>query len=174
LGQFVQAGSYTVPLTLITADASASPTVPTQTTTTTLTVNVADMQSFSVNDGVTALNFSTTSNYANGISQDQPNHLTVSSTSPWSLSVRAATSTLSNGSATLPVSYVTVGNTSGQSILSSVVLSAAAQPLASGQPPAIGKTVGVNYSVSAANAGQLKGLASGTYTATITYTLSAL
>jgi hypothetical protein len=174
LSQFVQTGTYTVPITLTTSDARSSPTVANQTTTSTLTVNVADMLSFAVNDATTTMTLSTATNYQNGVNQSQSNHLTVSSTSPWSIKVQAASGNLANGSNTIPVSYVSIGNTSGQSLLTTTTLSASAQTITSGQAPAINQAVGVNYSISAANAQLLISKPSGTYSTALTYTLSAL
>jgi hypothetical protein len=176
LNQFVQTGTYTVPLTFTTSDASASPTVGNQTTTSTLTVNVADMQSFVVNDAITTITLASATDYQ-GVSQAQPNHLTVSSTSPWNIAVKTAAPTLSDGTTTIPAGLISVGNTSGQTLLTTTALSTTNQTITSSQPAAVGKTVGVLYSISAANAAQLVGkarTANDTYTTTVTYTLTAL
>ncbi len=176
--QFVQAGTYTVPLTVTTSDASSSPTVPNQTTTSMLTVTVADMQAITVNDASATLTFSATTDYQAGVSQAQPNHLTVSSTTPWTLSVKAASSTLSNGTVTLPANMVTVGNTTGQTILNTTALSTTAQTITTAsQAAAIAKVIGVLYAISAANAAGLINKATksnDTYTTTLTYTLTGL
>jgi hypothetical protein len=174
LNQFVQTGTYTVSLTLSTSDASASPVVPSQTTTSSLTVNVADMQSFLVNDPTTTLSFTTAANYQNGLSQSQASHLSVSSTSPWGLAVSTSSASLFNGANTIPVNFISIGNPAGQTLLSAVTLSPTSQTLCSSRPAAIAQTIGVTYTVSAANARQLISLPSGTYATTVTYTLSAL
>jgi hypothetical protein len=173
VSQFVQTGTYSVPVTLTVSDGRSVPTLSNQTITSTLIVNVSDMQAFSVNDASTTLNLATVANYQ-GISQAQPNHMTVSSTSPWSIGVSTGSSNLTNGGNTIPVNYISVGNTTGEAFLTTTALSTTAQTLTASQPPAIAKIIGVNYSISAANAQQLIGKASGTYSVTVTYTLSAL
>jgi hypothetical protein len=173
VSQFVQTGIYSVPITLTTSDARSSPSVVNQTTTSTLNVTVADMQAFTMNDATTTLNLNSISGYQ-GITQAQPNHMTVSSTSPWSISVVAASSNLSNGSNTIPVNYISIGNVSGQTLLTNTILSSGSQTITSSRPPAINQSVGVNYTISAANAQQLINKPSGTYSTTLTYTLSAL
>ncbi len=172
LSQFVQTGNYTVPLTLTTSDARASP-IAGQATNSTLTVNVADMQSLVVNDAVTTITLNSIANYQ-GVSQSQPNHLTVSSTSPWSLAVKTAASTLTGAGSDIPAGFITAGNTPGQTLLTAAMLSSANQTITSAQPPVIARTVGVLYSISAANAAQLISKPSDTYTTTVTYVLSGL
>lgn len=175
VSQFVQAGTYTVPLTFTTSNPGAL--AANQATTSTLTVNVADMQSFVVNNATTTLTLAATSDYAGGVSSSLPNHLTVSSTTPWNVSVRVS-GTPSNGTTSLPAGLVSVGNTSGQSILTSRTLTITDQTLTTtSQAAAIAKTVGVLYSISAANAASLISKATkanDVYSATVTYTLSAL
>ncbi|MBS1662891.1 MAG: hypothetical protein JST68_17735, partial [Bacteroidetes bacterium] len=86
LGQFIQTGTYTVPLTITTADATTpAALVGSQTTTSTLTVNVADMQSIVVNDAFTDVSLGSVTAYQNGVSTSKTGHITVSSTSPWTL-----------------------------------------------------------------------------------------
>ncbi|MBS1661777.1 MAG: hypothetical protein JST68_12090, partial [Bacteroidetes bacterium] len=97
------------------------------------------------------------------------------STSPWTLGVQASSASFVNGSNTVPVGIVSVGNVAGQSVLVSKALSTSVQTItAASQPAAIGQTVGVQYSISGANAATLISKPSGTYTTTVTYILTAL
>lgn len=171
---FLRKGTYTLNLNHEVFDAEPSATYASQSQLTTLVVNVADMASVVVNQNDVNLVFESAADYKNGVQVVMPAHLSISATSPYDVFVQAGSSSLKNGSNSIPVTALQVSIESGDVIESTAPLSlAGTRQRMLNILPVIDRTVNVRYSITAAEAAKLLGKASGTYTTTVTYTLVA-
>jgi hypothetical protein len=170
---FLKKGTYTLNLNHEIFDAEESGTITPQNLSSTFVVNVADMAELVVNDRDINLVFKTAADYKNGVYVDMPAHVSLSATSPYDVFVQSSSSTLSNGSNSIPVSalQISAGTSDGTTVVP-IVLNATRQRML-GILPIIDKKINIRYSISAAEAAKLIGKASGTYTTSITYSLIA-
>ena len=173
---FIQAGTYTVPLTYTwnKSSSAAYPTTPVQAQASgSLTIAVSDLGEIIVNQQSVNLPFSTTSNYVNGVSTNMPTHLTLSNTTPYNLYVRATSSSFTSGVNSIPLSVLRIGPMAGQTGVNTVTLSTTAQQLIQNADPVIDRTLDMQYSIPAAQTSNLLGKPAGTYTANIVYSFVA-
>ena len=170
---FIQAGIYTLPITY-----SIPPVTTNESTTASVsgnaTVNVASMSELIISQPAVKLIFGSANDYKNGVSVTMTNHLRVSSTVPYDITVKASGATLTSTSGnTLPVNLIRIEGASGQSGITPIILSATAQKLMNASAPAIDRLLSIKYSIPSAQAAQLLNKAGGDYTTTVTYTIVA-
>jgi len=172
---FIQAGTYTVPLTYTWNKlSSAYPTTPVQAQASgSLNIAVSDLGEIIANQQSVNLPFTTTSNYVNGVSTNMPTHLKLSKTTPYNLYVRATSSSFTSGVNSIPLSVLRIGPMAGQTGVNTVTLSTTAQQLIQNADPVIDRTLDMQYSIPAAQTSNLLGKPAGTYTATIVYSFVA-
>ncbi|WCT10246.1 hypothetical protein [Mucilaginibacter jinjuensis] len=171
---FLQKGTYTTSVNFEIFDAQTTPTATTQTLSCPLTITVSDLSELKVNQTDINLNYTGSSDYVNGIFADAAGHLTLSNTNPFDVYVKASSSTLSNGTNTIPVGVITIAPMPAYAgSFTTVSLSATGQKILSGFVPAVDKALNVRYSIPAANSPQLLGKPAGTYNTTVTYSFVA-
>lgn len=172
---FIQAGTYTAPLTYTWNKlSSAYPTTPVQAQASgSLNVVVSDLGEIIASQQSVNLPFTTTSNYVNGVSTNVPSHLKLSKTTPYNLYVRATTSSFTSGVNSIPLSVLRIGPMTGQTGVNTVTLSTTAQQLIQNADPVIDRTLNMQYSIPASQTSNLLGKPAGTYTANIVYSFVA-
>ncbi|WP_426790178.1 hypothetical protein [Sphingobacterium sp. WOUb80] len=173
---FIQAGTYTVPLTYTWNKSSSAtyPTTPVQAQASgTLNVVVSALGEIIANQQSVNLPFTTTSNYVNGVSTNMPAHLKLSNTAPYNLYVRATSSSFTSGVNSIPLSVLRIGPMSGQTGVNTVTLSTTAQQLIQNADPIIDRTIDMQYSIPASQTSNLFGKPAGTYSANIIYSFVA-
>jgi len=172
---YIQAGTYTVPLTYTWNKlSSAYPTTPVQAQASgSLTIAVSDLGEIIANQQSVNLPFTTTSNYVNGVSTNMPTHLKLSKTTPYNLYVRATSSSFTSGVNSIPLSVLRIGPMAGQTGVNTVTLSTTAQQLIQNADPVIDRTLNMQYSIPASQTSNLLGKPAGTYTANIVYSFVA-
>jgi hypothetical protein len=173
---FIQAGTYTVPLTY-TWNKSASatyPTTPVQAQASgSLNVVVSAIGEIIANQQSVNLPFTTTSNYVNGVSTNMQAHLKLSNTTPYNLYVRATSSSFTSGVNSIPLSVLRIGPMTGQTGVNTITLSTTAQQLIQNADPIIDRTLDMQYSIPASQTSNLFGKPAGTYSANIIYSFVA-
>lgn len=172
---FIQAGTYAVPLTYTWNKlSSAYPSTPLQVQSTgNLSIVVSDLGELIANQSSVNLNFANTGNYRNGVSVDIANHLRVSKTTPYNLYVRASSSNFISGANTIPLNVLRIGPMAGQTGINTITLSSTAQQLIQNANPTIDRNLNIQYSIPASETSKLLGKPSGSYTATIIYSFVA-
>lgn len=177
---FIQAGTYTIPLTYtISKPAAAYPTSSTISTTTTVDLKVitSDLAELIVAPSQPNITF----NYNSAASYTQSNtipltgHLTLSKTTPYIVTVKASAANLTLGATTnqIPVNIITIEPMAGQTGLNTIALSAAPQTLISASSPVIDRQINLQYRIPSSQNSNLVGKPSGSYETTVTYTLVA-
>jgi hypothetical protein len=154
----------------LSAQASASSTV---------NIVLANVSSIKVNAAQTsvALNFSNADDYNNGVSLAQVQHLEVTCTGGYQVTVKASGPTMINGASTIPVSTITLtpsissGSTDAGAAFTPVSLSATPQNMITTPNGATKIYYDLRYKASGGP--QYIGKAAGTYTTTITFTIVA-
>jgi hypothetical protein len=170
---FLKKGTYTLNLNHEVFDAEGTGAVPSQSLTSSLIVNVADMAELIINQQDVNLVFNTAEDYKKGVQIDMPAHVSLSATSAYDLFIKANTTSISNGknSITITALQVSVNGTDGTST-TAIPLKETRQGLF-GILPILDKTTTIRYSIPASEALKLIGKASGTYNASVTYSLVA-
>lgn len=173
---FVQAGTYTVPLVYtIAKPAAAYPvTLAPVTMNTSAQVLIDDLSELIVQDPSVSLTFNTVAAYKNGVTTQMPNHIKLSATVPYDVTVKASSNFLTSGTGgQIPVGVITIEGMPSQTGITPVVLSSTAQKIISSANPGIDRLLNLQYRVPAAQTTNLLGKTAGTYSTTITYTLVA-
>lgn len=173
---FVQAGTYTVPAVYTVAKTAAAfpSTLASQTMNTSVQVNVSNIMELVVQDPSVTLTVNTAALYAQGTSTQMPNHVKVSSTVPYNVTVQASSSTLSSsGGVQIPVGVITIQGMTGQTGITPVVLSASPQALMTSANPVIDNFLSLQYTIPSSQTANLLNKAAGSYSTTITYTIVA-
>lgn len=139
----------------------------------TLTVTLVDVLALTVNNATATLSFNNAEAYHTGVSDSKAGQLVITSNKPYDLKVKALAD-LSNGSATIPVSNITVqiDGTDNIGTTTARALDTNEQVLASNAPAAILKSVGLKYTTAADSQAFLK--AASSYTSTLVYSISSL
>ena len=142
--------------------------------TATLNVTLVDVLQLTVNTASATLNFNTSADYTNGVTSTVANQLSVFSSRPYGLQVRASATTLTNaGSNSIPVSNISVvpTGTTGIGTTTTRALSNTDQTFVSSAPATLGKNISMQYATAAGNTAFL--LPGGTFSATLTFTIVA-
>lgn len=161
-------------LFILSAFLISCPVYSQTTGTATLNVTLVDVLQLTVNTASATLNFATSANYTNGVTTTVSNQLSVFSSRPYGLQVRASSTTLSNaGSYSIPVNNISIAptGTTGIGTTSTLSLSNTDQTFASVAPATLGKNISMQYSTAAGNTAFL--IPGGTFSSTLTFTIVA-
>jgi hypothetical protein len=171
---FVQAGTYTYPLTYtISKTTAAQPaTLAEKTMVTTATINVPRLFEAIIPATGVNLNFSATGDYTAGVTVAAPSPINISSTTPYNVTVRAS-SDFTLGGNTIPASVMTIEGIPGQTGVTPVTLSTTAQTLISSSAPIIDRPVYLQYKIPNTQTPNLLNKTSGQYSADVIYTVTA-
>lgn len=173
---FVQAGTYTLPVVYtVSKTASSFPaTLASQTMNSSVQVNVSNLMELIVQDPSVTLTVNTTANYQQGVTTTMPNHVKVSSTVPYNVTVKASSSVLSSsGGVQIPVGVITIEGMAGQTGITPVVLSASPQLIITSANPAVDRLLNLQYRIPSTQTSNLLNKTAGSYNTTITYTIVA-
>lgn len=173
---FLQAGTYTVPLvyTIAKPIAAYPATLSSVTMNTSAQVLIDDLSELIVQDPSVSLAFNTAATYKNGVTTQKPNHIKLSATVPYDVTVKASSNFLTSGTGVqIPVGVITIEGMPSQTGITPVVLSATAQKIISSANPGVDRLLNLQYRVPAAQTPNLLGKTAGTYSTTVTYTLVA-
>lgn len=171
---FINKGVYSTTFDLQVQDKDTNPSIA-KTTTNNLTLQVADMGELQLSSAAVDLAFTSADHYRNGVSRTLAEHITVSKTTPYQVSVRANSANFSFGSNVIPVSSLQIGPATGETGVNTIAeLSTQSQVLISSSVPQIDKKYGIRYAIPSTKTAALINKTKGKYTAVITYTLTAL
>lgn len=172
---FLQAGTYSVPLTYNWNKlSSAYPSGSLQAQANgSLSVVVSDLAEIVTNQQTVNLAFATTNDYKNGVNLNMPAHLKVSKTTPYNLYVRATSTSFTSGANSIPLNVLRIGPMAGQSGMNTVTLSTTAQQLIQNADPVIDRNLNIIYSIPASATNMLLNKPAGAYTANIVFSFVA-
>lgn len=171
---FVQAGTYTLPITYTIAKHSAAyGSSLTATTTSSVQVVVPRLFECVIPTANLLFDLSNINSYRNGIAVAIPNPFVVSSTIPYNITVKASGDFTNGSGGTIAANTVTVEGTASQTGITSVVLSTVDQSLVTGAAPVIDRNLNLQYRISPTQATNMLGKTAGTYQNTITFTCTA-
>jgi len=159
----------------VSKTASSFPaTLPSQTMNSSVQVNVSNLMELIVQDPSVTLTVNTTANYQQGVTTTKPNHVKVSSTVPYNVTVKASSSVLSSsGGVQIPVGVITIEGMTGQTGVTPIVLSASPQTIISSANPIVDRLLNLQYRIPSAQTSNLLNKTAGSYNTTITYTIVA-
>ena len=175
---------FSVIATLFSLTANAQ----TNTSTATLNVNLYPIQTIVVNPAQSTVNldYKTTTDYANGVNNDQGNHLTVYSTGAFTVTVNSSTNQLTNttfSADNINSSDITITPKPGTAkpltgaVLTVANLSTTAQEIISSDLGANNATFNINYSAKGDNDNYINKYHNAqnptVYTTNVTYTIAA-
>lgn len=173
---FVQAGTYTVPLVYtVSKTATAFPATPiSKTMNSNAQVNVSNMMEAIVQNSQIDLTVNTAAKYQQGVTTTVPNQVRLSSTVPYNITVKASGPNLSSsGGVNIPVGVITIEGMPGQSGITPVVLSSSPQVIITSGDPVIDRVLNLQYRIPATQTSNLLNKAAGRYDTTITYSIVA-
>jgi hypothetical protein len=171
---FIQAGTYTYPLTYTISKTSAAQpaTLPERTMATTVSIVVPRILEALIPSTGINLNFSNPTHYRDGVTASMPSPITLSSTIPYNVTVRAASNFTLNGN-TIPAGVMIVEGASGQTGVNSLTLSTTAQNLISSSAPVIDRAVNLQYRIPSTQTSNLLNKTAGQYAADVIFTITA-
>ena len=171
---FLQQGTYSATITYEAFDSQTSPLATKKVVTMPLTLVVNDLSELKVNQTDVNLIYNNATDYANGVHTDVSNHVTFSKTTAYDVYVKANTSTLTNGSNSIPVDLITVSPSPGYAgSFNTVNLSSTYQKLISAAAPVVDRTLNVRYAIPNTKTSQLLGKVAGIYSTVVTYSIIA-
>lgn len=170
---FINKGNYTTTVTLQGANAGGP--AATYSKVLNLSVVVSDLAELTLGSSQVNFLLQTTGDYKNGVTLNQTNHLKVSKTTPYDVSVRAQSANFTSGTgATIPVSILGIGPIGSQANTTAVnALSTSGQLLVNGATPAIDRFFDIQYQIPASQTQFLINKPAGVYSGTVVYTLTA-
>ncbi len=173
--RFIQAGTYSVPLTYTwNKIAAAYPTGNLQSQSVgTLQVVVSDLGELIANQQTVGLSFTTASQYKNGVSLDMPAHLKISKTTPYNLYVRSTSSSFNSGVNSVPLNVLRIGPMPGETGVQTVTLSTTPQQMINAADPTVDRSLSIRYSIPASETSKLLNKPAGTYSTTIIFSFIA-
>jgi hypothetical protein len=150
-----------------------------ETGTTTVTIDLSEALSISVAGNVN-IEFATAADYNDGKTVEMPNHLTITSTRIFDVSVQVSTDYIGDSenidADMVNISFPSSVNNNSIQFTSggfqSPDLSTTAVPAIINANAVVGKNLDVDYSISSTNAHELLTTAKGEYVATVTYTIT--
>ncbi|HMI01050.1 MAG TPA: hypothetical protein VK541_01135 [Pedobacter sp.] len=171
---FINKGTYATTLNLEAKDASGIYPAATRNKTLNLKVTVNDLSELAINTSTINLKYITAENYRNGVAADVVNHLVVSKTTPYDITVKSDNANFTLGANTIPVSVLSIGPSNGQTGVNTInSLSTQPQMLVNAGSPAIDRNISLRYFIPASKTVNLLNKQAGTYTTNVTYTLTA-
>lgn len=168
---FVQAGTYRVPLVYSWNGLPANPVQASGNGT--LEIVVSDLGELVANQQAVDLAFSTADHYKNGVSKDMPAHLKLSKTTPYNLYVRATSENFSSGTNTIPLNVMRIGPMAGETGINTITLSTTAQQLIQSANPVIDRNLNIQYRIPANETHQLLNKPAGNYSTSIIFSFVA-
>jgi len=139
-----------------------------------LKVIVNDLAELTINQTNVDFLFDHALKYEKGISIHIPNHLSVSKTTPFDITVKTSGANFTNGIHAIPISVLEIGFGDGQDWNNTIsALSTTGQTLIGNASPTVDRNINVRYMIPAEQTQNLLNKGSGTYTANIVYTLTA-
>jgi hypothetical protein len=173
--RFVQAGTYSIPLTYTWNKTSAAyPTGSLQSQSVgTLEVVVSDLGELIANQQTVGLSFTNANQYKNGVNLDMPAHLKLSKTTPYNLYVRATSASFASGVNSIPLNVMRIGPMPGETGMHTVTLSSTAQQLINAADPTIDRSLSIRYSIPASETSKLLNKPSGIYSTNIIFSFIA-
>ncbi|MGO3194776.1 MAG: hypothetical protein ACTIKE_12220 [Sphingobacterium sp.] len=172
---FLQAGTYSVPLTYTWNKLSSA--YPSGTVQAigggTLEVIVEDLAEIVAVQQTVSVDFDDVNDYKNGVIRDVAGQLRISKTTPYSLTVRANSSAFTSGINSIPLSVLRIGPTANQVGMTTVTLSTSAQQLIGNANPVIDRDINLRFSIPASQTQHLFGKPPGTYAADIIFGIVA-
>lgn len=172
---FIQAGTYSVPLTYSwnkLSSAYPSGSIQSQANGN-LSVVVSDLGEIVANQQAVNLSFTTANDYKNGVNVNMSNHLKLSATSSYNLYVRATSASFTSGANSIPLNVLRIGPMTGQSGMNTITLSTTAQQLIQNADPVIDRNLNMLYSIPASATGMLLNKPAGAYSANIIFSFVA-
>lgn len=173
--RFIQAGTYSVPLTFTwNKIAAAYPTGNLQSQSVgTVQVVVSDLGELIANQQTVGLSFTTASQYRNGVNLDMPAHLKLSKTTPYNLYVRATSASFASGVNSVPLNVLRIGPMPGETGMQTVTLSTTPQQLINAANPTVDRSLSIRYSIPASETSKLLNKPAGTYSTNIIFSFIA-
>jgi hypothetical protein len=171
---FAQAGTYTLPITYSIDKTGIlyAGAVATKTMSSSVKLVVSKMSEISAVINPVTFAFNTAAKYKTGLTAAVTTPVTLSSTVPYSLSVKADGDFILGGNS-IPAGVITIEGAGAQTGITPVVLSTTSQNLVLSATPEIDRLINLQYRIPATQTYRLVGKPAGTYTANITYTLVA-
>ncbi len=171
---FANMGNYATTLTLGGSNADISGPATTYTKSVNLKVTVSDLAELNVTSNQIDMTLQSAADYKNGVVVDKPNHLQVSKTTPFDISVKAGNQNfISPSGDLLPVSIMSVGPTTPQTNVNTVPLSATNQLLINGWSATIDQFFDIRYQIPPSQTHNLLNKKADVYSGTVIYTLTA-
>lgn len=175
---FVNAGVYKLPITYTVANTSGFQVPATSATMdSSIDLTISTIMDINLPSNTVSLNFDNQSNYTAGVTSPVTNQLSLSSTAPYNVTVRASTPAFVNTTdvnSTIPLSVMTIEGMSGQTGITPIVLSTTAQPIVTAGNPVIDRSINLQYRIPAAQVvSNILGKGQGNYNATIVFTIVA-
>ncbi|HEY0175243.1 MAG TPA: hypothetical protein VGC08_02630 [Pedobacter sp.] len=171
---FAQAGTYTLPIVYtVEKKTSAYPATPTSITmNSSVQVTVAKMFEINMPASTVNLNFNSAAAYSQGLMATIPNPLTISSTVPYSVTVKASGDFIS-GENSISAGVVTVEGTATQTGITPVQLSATPVNLLTSANPEIDRVINLRFRIPSTQTANLLAKPAATYTTTVLFTIVA-
>ncbi|WP_158798453.1 hypothetical protein [Pedobacter sp. L105] len=173
--QFVQAGTYTLPIVYTIAKTSSYAIAATSATmNSSIQVTVPKLSELTIPGGTTAsLNFNTAASYNQGLTAAMSNPLTLSSTVPYTVTVKVS-GDFTSGSNTIPASVATLERTAAETaVVNPIILSTTAQTLVGNSNPQIDRAINLQFRIPSTQTINLLNKPAGTYNTTVTFTIVA-
>lgn len=175
---FVNAGVYKLPITYTIANTSGFQVPATsKTMDSSVDLTVSTIMDINLPSNTVSLNFDNQSNYTTGVTSAVTNQISLSSTAPYNVTVRASTTAFVNttdASSTIPLNVMTIEGMTGQTGITPIVLSTTAQPIITSGNPVIDRSINLQYRIPAAQVvSNILGKGQGNYNATIVFTIVA-
>ena len=169
---YLHAGTYSTTLDYRVYDSlnAAAPSIQTAN----LDIEVAEMVEIVVNDDVDLV-FDEVSDYQNGVETIKNGHLTVSSTVPFDVNVRASGTTLDADTSDIPTDVIKISPVSPQPGFNTISLTDQNQVLIDGAAPVIDRQIDLKYAIddlSKINT-HILGVGAGVYQTTLIYSITA-
>lgn len=175
---FVNAGVYKLPITYTIANTTGFQ-VPASSKTmdSSIDLTVSTIMDINLPTNTVSLNFDNQSNYTAGVTSTVANQVSLSSTAPYNVTVRASTAAFVNttdASSIIPLNVMTIEGMTGQTGITPIVLSTTAQPIITAGNPVLDRSVNLQYRIPAAQVvSSILGKSQGNYSATIVFTIVA-
>lgn len=139
-----------------------------------LRIEVLDMSELALSTNQVTLAFTNARHYKNGVSKDLIDHLSVSRTTPYTVTVKANSSHFSAGTKSIPVSVLELGPAAGETAVRKLSLSTEPQVLILSSKASLDQKYSIKYSIPPSKTKELVAQAGAVFSGTITYTLTAL
>jgi len=171
---FPQAGTYTLPVVYTIAKKSTAypATLTSGTMNSSVQLTVAKMSELTIPASTINLSFTTAAAYNQGVTAVMSSPITVSSTVPYSVTVKTSGNFIS-GANSIPAGVMIVEGIPTQTGIAAVTLSTTAQNLFTSADPVIDRAINLQFRIPNTQTVNLLNKPAGTYNATVTFTIVA-